>query len=250
MFRSVLFGATVCGLMGLAGGAAAADGFYVSGALGAAARQPLDSVSSSPTDPFGNSATLNGARVPFDVAARERFSTGVDVNLAGGYRFDLGGAGALRTEVELGLIAAHLGNVTSHSLPNAVFAEDLHASYERLNGLDGQRTSATANLFYDFTHFSSFAPYVGVGVGYEYGRLTAGSQLRTLTITDASGAVGGVRTVSNPGSQGGDGTYLAEVGVSIPIMKRLAIIPAYRFTQRFGGLAATNILKVGLRYSF
>jgi opacity protein-like surface antigen len=249
MFKGVLFATTVCGLMGLAGGAAA-DGFYVSGSLGAAARQPLDSVSSSPTDPFGNTATLNGARVPFDVAVRERFSTGVDVNLAGGYRIDLGRAGAVRTEVELGYIAAHLGNVTNRSLPNPVFAEDLHASYQRLNGLDGDRTSATANLFYDFARFAGVSPYVGVGVGYEYGQLTAGSQIRTLTITDANGTVGGVRTVANPGSHGGDGSYLAEVGVSIPIMKRLDIVPAYRFTQRFDGLAATNILKVGLRYSF
>ena len=250
MLKTVL-GAMAAGATALAATSAfAANGFYVSGSIGAADRQPFGSVASEPTDPFGNSIFENGVRVPYNLAVRQRFNTGVDLNLAGGYRFGLGGHGDIRTELEFGYISGRLANVTDRSLPSPVFAEDQHIGFKTLSGLGGQRFSSAANVFYDFVGHHGFTPYVGAGLGYEHSVLSSGMQQYTGTLVDAAGTFHHVRAVFHPGQQDDNGVYLAEAGVSVALSKRLAIVPAYRFTDRFDGLAVTHILKIGLRYNF
>ncbi len=245
---------------------ALADGFYVSGSIGALYREPFDSVSLEPRDPFGNSLTLNGAAQPYVIDNRQHYDAGFDAEVAGGYRFDLRKIGAIRTEVDIDYGEYPGGVLDRHSETNPNFTT-VYASTERPVGVvASQRVNATFNAFYDLPAFWGLRPYFGGGVGYHYSWTPPNTRLDSFaysvpanpvsaasgpTISGPPGAsVHGQETLHENAAYTHDGAYLAEVGVAIPILPRLSLVPAYRYTNIFRGTVAVSSAKLGLRYSF
>ena len=251
--RLVSAGAIILGFLVLApGAAAAADGFYAGGALGAVFRQPVSTVNSEATDPFGNRVFVGGAAAPYLLDDRTHYDTGVEADLSLGYRFDLGRFGALRPEAEVSYRRFGIGRTDVQSAPNQPYGTTVRGAINTLSGSTQERYAGTANLFYDFTGLSGVTPYVGLGVGYQHGTSAAGSRQRNVTIVGAPGAAGqpSVTTIAVPSGSSDDGTYLAEVGLAIPLTARLSLVPAYRYTQAFGGHNGASLAKVGVRFTF
>ncbi len=227
-----------------------ANGFYVSGALSAVQRETADQESSSVADPFGNEVISNGALIPFQEEARTHYRLGGEADVAAGYRFNLGGYGAVRTEAEFSFRDYGVDDVTVRSLPSSMSSTRYSADYEVERGRDQERYAETANAFYDLTHFAAFTPYIGAGVGYQEGIQRPGSRLRTYTIYNGGFIGGGTNQQQLVGSDSNDGTWLVEGGVSLPLTRHLSIVPAYRYSQAFAGHTPINIMRVALRYSF
>ncbi|MGC1303035.1 MAG: hypothetical protein WA840_11730 [Caulobacteraceae bacterium] len=264
MFKYV--SAAVIGFAALsAAGAAAADGFYVSGSVGGSYRPADDTTSSYARDPFGNSLEINGVVQPFSYANRVHYDIGVDTDEAVGYRFDFGQRGSVRTEVDIEYGNYGIGKIDIGTGVNPHDTTIYSGSAKPVGTLSDQHVNGTFNAFYDLKIFRAFTPYVGMGVGYHYGFSSSGERNRTFTYSaPASSPAGSGPTISGPpgavvrgmntetvsGSVSRDGAYLAEVGVAIPILDRLSIVPAYRYTNVFNEGTPVHILKVGLRYSF
>ncbi len=244
---------------------ASANGFYVSGSVGALYRDPVDGVTAEKTDPFGNSLSLGGVQQPYLIDSRTHYDTGFDTEVAGGYRFDLGRLGAVRTELNLDYTDVSGSTIDQHSGQSPYFTTVYSATQRTASGLGAGRLNGTVNLFYDLPFFRYFTPYVGGGVGYHYGWSAAGTRTRNYSYSSPAGATGsGGFTISGPpgdtvtgqdtvpvkSSVTHDGAYLAEVGVSIPLMPRLSLVPAYRYSNIFRGTIAESAAKVGLRYNF
>jgi opacity protein-like surface antigen len=260
----------VAALVGLstlgAAATASANGFYVSGSIGALDREPYDSTSLYARDPFGNSLSINGVAQPYVINNRQHYDLGVDVDAAGGYRFDLHKIGALRTEIGLEYGEYDEGVLDRHSGANPNFTTLYSSIVRPVGGVTTQRVNATFNVFYDLPKFWRFRPYFGGGVGYHYGWSPASTRLDSFTysvpanpvsapsgptISGPPGArVSGQQTLQEQAGNTHDGAYLAEVGVAIPILPRLSLVPAYRYTNNFHGNVPASVAKVGLRYEF
>lgn len=249
-YKAALVGMVICAA-GAAPSLAMADGFYVAGAIGAVAQQPIDSVFLQQLDPFGFViSTPGGASVPYQVDRTAHYDAGFEADISVGYLFQQSAFGDFRTEVEASFRRASLDRYDFVSAPGQISDVTLSGVTTRISGQNFERSAATANLFYDFTKVRGFTPYVGFGVGYQSAVLTAGSSQRTGTTTGYGQTIPILSVVNFPKASASDGTYLAEVGLSVPIGPRFSVVPAYRFTQAFSGKDAASALKVGLRYQF
>jgi opacity protein-like surface antigen len=205
--------------------AKADSGFYLGGSAGAGFRQD-DS----------RQRTLNGLSGPFTQTEDYQYTTAFDLAVSGGYRFDLGATGAIRTEVEFGYGTYSLDKIAV-STPGAPDRTARPSS-----GADFNSYAATVNAFYDLPLAGRFVPYVGGGLGFQH-----------TDESDGTGTVAGPLQSVPTHFQGGssnDGIWLAEAGLSIAVTDRISIVPAYRYVQTFDGELSTHILKVGLRYAF
>lgn len=240
--------------------AKADSGFYVSGSAGATFRDSATALTNSvipahvifpapstpitgplnPTNPFlpGGPQIPGFVVVPSSTVTVKRqydYSTGIALDVAAGYRFDLGDWGAIRAEAELGYQSYDLASV---KLSGGVVRTDRFS-----NGGDQQRFSATINAFYDLPVPGSIVPYIGVGIGGQHGEDSSGSGTGTLS----TGQTTPVRYI---GSSGESGIWLTEAGFSIAVTDAISIVPAYRYVQTFEGTQPTHILKLGVRYAF
>lgn len=220
-----------------------ASDYYVSGALGGVFRSPYTTTVSQPTDSHGNQVFVNGQPAPFVEHDHTNYQPGMEVDVALGRRFSLGDHGALRAEAELSFRDYQVGTTMATPVTGAPFTVTGSASIKTTSGLHEQRYAETANLFYDFTLFRGFTPYLGAGVGYQEGVQTSGERQRTSSSGD-------VTIVHGASSHSDDGTWLAEAGVALPLTSRLSLAPAYRFSQAFNARTPVNLVRVALRYSF
>ena len=135
MFKRGLFCGVLCGAAALAS-ASWANGFYVSGSLGASVRPDFTGTEAEPTDPSGNKAIFNGAAVPYDLHERIQYSTGLSVDAAGGYRFDLGSSrGAVRVELDARYGQYSWSHASLQSLPSIVYATTWSSHSTGISGL-------------------------------------------------------------------------------------------------------------------
>jgi opacity protein-like surface antigen len=245
---------------------ALANGFYVSGSVGALYREPYDSTSLNPRDPFGNSLTLDGVPQPYVIDNRQRYDIGFDAEVAGGYRFDLGRIGAIRTEIDLDYGEYPGGALDRRSGTNPNYTTQYVSTVRPVGVVASQRVNGTFNAFYDLPKLWGLQPYFGGGVGYHYSWTPPNTRLDYYaysvpatpvsaasgpTISGPPGAkVSGQETLHDNAAYTHDGAYLAEVGVAIPILPRMSLVPAYRYSNIFRGTVSVSSAKLGLRYSF
>ena len=244
----------------LGASAAQADGFYVSVAGSAVFRNTLTQDFSSATDPFGNRAFNGDVAVPYRQSETYHYKAGGEGDIAGGYRFGLGRFGALRSEIEFSFRDYQLGASSVRSLPGQIYGAVYNGAISTVRGDDQLRYAGTANAFYDLPQLGFATPYVGAGVGYQQGVQTPGERLHAYEFYNGpSGAViygppgatgGGTYLQRIASSDGGQGTWLVEGGISLPLTARLSLTPAYRYTQGFHGHDGVNVMRVGLRYGF
>jgi opacity protein-like surface antigen len=186
---------------------------------------------------------ISGSGGYFDInklhATRSGFSADADfdnrflLNGALGYRFQLPAVN-LRLEVEGGYGQAKVSSV-SVTTPTG-------SSQTGIVGGDHKDLyTATLNGFVDFPVTALLSPYIGAGVGASYTDLP--------TVTTASGDV-----TFRGGSQA---TLLivGEAGVSINVLDRLSLVPAYRylhFNSQVSGVddLDAHVFKLGLRITF
>ena len=258
MLKPMLVG-LVATIVSLAAQGASANGFYVSGAFSAVQRNDFTDNFSNAADPFGNRVFQGGVEVPYRQVETTHYKAGGEADVAGGYRFDLGRYGAIRTEVEVSFRDYQVGASDVKSLPGQVYGTVYNASITTLKGDDELRYAGTVNAFYDFTRFSWITPYVGAGVGYQQGVQTPGDRQHAYEtfstptpneVTGPAGTTGGTFVDQTGSSDGGQGTWLVEGGVSLPMTRHLSLVPAYRYTQGFHGHDGINVERIGLRYSF
>lgn len=253
-----LFLTTLTACTSLCASAALANGFYVSGTIGGVFRETTSSLLNDARDPFGNQAFNNGVAVPYRVEQHTHYQAGGEADVAGGYRFGLGRLGALRVEGEFSFRDYRYHDYVGRSLPGQVYGTNFSATYEVEKGLYQERYAETANAFYDLPSFGFATPYVGVGAGYQESVRTPGdvkevyqdTRYATGSIFGPTQTAGGSRPFSLASISGNQGTWLAEGGVSLRMTPRLSLVPSYRFSQAFQGHAATNLARIGLRYSF
>jgi opacity protein-like surface antigen len=232
-----------CAVVAFGASSAWAGDYYVSGALSGVFRPPYTTTVSQPTDSNGNQVFVNGQPVPFVAHQHTDYDPGLEVGAAFGRRFSLGAQGALRAEAEFSFRDYQVGTTAVTPVPGAPFTVTGSASIKTTSGVHEQRYAETANLFYDFTQFKGFTPYLGAGVGYQQGVQTSGVRVRTSS-------TGAVTTLHGGSSGSDDGTWLAEAGVAVPLTAHLSLAPAYRFSQAFSGRAPISLARVALRYSF
>jgi opacity protein-like surface antigen len=237
-------------VVALCASSAWAGDYYVSGALSAVFRPADTTTLNQPTDPFGNQVFVGGQAVPFKESDTTNFNTGFEADVAFGRRFSLGNYGALRAEAEFGFRNYQTGSSTVTSLPGQVYATTVHASLKTTSGLDQERYAETANLFYDLPKVAGLTPYFGGGIGYQEGVQTSGDRTRTAVINSGGVQTNPVSTVHSDSASNDQGTWLAEVGVAVPLTQRLSLAPAYRFSQEFDGQKPIHLMRVALRYSF
>lgn len=250
MFKRIVFGGALCAAAMVAS-ASWADGFYVSGSLGALSRPDGTATAAEPTDPFGNTVTVAGVKTPYLVQQHFQYSTGFTADAAGGYRFDLGPSlGAVRTELDVRYGQYSDTHLSQQSLPGQVYGTTLSSHSTGISGAQNTGGDFTANAFYDFPKWAGVSPYVGVGVGYHVGTGGSGSAQRDYTIVSGSNTQTGSNTVAIQGGHTDQGVYLVEVGLSVPLSHNLSLVPAYRYSQLFNGQVPLHAFKVGLRYSF
>ena len=256
MKTRLLLALTTCASLGAS--AALANGFYVSGTIGGVFRDTVSSVLNETTDPFGNRAFINGVAVPYQVQQRTHYEAGGEADVAGGYRFGLGRFGALRVEGEFSFRDLRFKDYVRQSLPGQIYGTNFHATYETDKGLYQERYAETANAFYDLPSFGFATPYVGVGAGYQESVRTPGdvtevfqdTRYPTGEIFGPRPTASGVRSIALASTSVSQGTWLTEAGLSLRMTPHLSLVPSYRFTQAFQGHAATNLARLGLRYSF
>jgi opacity protein-like surface antigen len=250
MFRRIFFGVALCGGACLATAAwadGAPSGPYVSGSLGASFRPTATTDGSDRTDPNGNSVTVNGAPVPYPYQDHTQFKTGLDAEVAAGFRFNLGNSGAIRTEVAVEFGQYSVEGTSSNSVANPTYQTTFSGRGTPVQGLQDNHGAVTVNAFYDFSKVLGVVPYVGVGIGYHYGIQTAGTLNRTVMVSNAPTVT---EMASVDATHTNAGIYLAEIGVSIPLSDKLSVVPAYRFSQLFNGTVPVSVVKLGMRYSF
>jgi opacity protein-like surface antigen len=163
------------------------------------------------------------------------YTTGLDVNLAGGYRFDLGAVGMVRTEIEFSYINYSLDRID-------VSGPRGNRTARPTSGSDINRYGGSVNVFYDLPVAGGVVPFVGVGIGAQSNEQGSGTGTTTGAFgTSSAHFFGGSST---------DGIWLAEGGLDIAIADHLKLVPAYRFTETFDSTQPTHIIKLGLRYEF
>jgi opacity protein-like surface antigen len=246
-------------------GGAQADGFYVSGTVGGAFHEATNVILNDSTDPFGNRASNGSTPVPYRVNQHTDFSGGGEVDIAGGYRFGMGRYGAFRLEAEGRFRQYRLQDYVLQSLPGQVYGTDYRATGETTRGRYEQTYAETANVFYDLPRIAFATPYVGAGVGYQESGRTPGDgtvayqDTRYPSSASPNGnaifgptpTASGVVPRSFAGGSSGDGTLLAEAGVSLAMTQHLSLVPSYRYSEVFSGHGAVvNLVRLGLRYSF
>ena len=227
-----------------------AGDYYVSGALGAVFRPTYSATLDRPADPFGNRVFVSGQAVPYKESEATNFGAGFEADVAFGRRFSLGNYGALRAEAEFSFRDYPTGASTVTSLPGQVYNTTVNASLKTTNGLDQERYAETANLFYDLSKFAGLTPYFGGGIGYQEGVSTSGDRTRTAVINSGGVQTNSASTIHADRASDDQGTWLAEVGVAVPLTQRLSLAPAYRFSQAFDGQKPIHLIRVALRYSF
>ncbi len=237
-------------VVALCASSAWAGDYYVSGALGAVFRPTFNTALNQPTDPFGNRVFVSGQPVPYKESEATNFSTGFEADVAFGRRFSLGNYGALRAEAEFSFRDYQTGTSTVTSLPGQVYATTVNASLKTTNGLYQERYAETANLFYDLPKVAGLTPYFGGGIGYQEGVTTSGDRARAAVITSGGVQTNSASTIHSDSASNDQGTWLAEVGVAVPLTQRLSLAPAYRFSQAFDGQKPIHLMRVALRYSF
>jgi opacity protein-like surface antigen len=208
--------------------ASAQSPWYITGSAGALLRSDA---SASPRLSNGFGTTGPGTLTA-------TYDPGPVFNLGVGYKLPLG----FRVEGELGY--AHYSFDSENPLSTDGTFPPLNGSRLALQSGGGHdQYSATVNGFYDLPIPGWIVPYVGAGFGVE----------RTNSQT---------AHFSGPGVQftslGSDKTWpviLGEVGVTITLDERWAVVPSYRFEHVFASGAGSvlynaNIFRLGVRYSF
>jgi opacity protein-like surface antigen len=224
----VLFAAGGAVALSWAAAANAESGWYVAGSAGGYFREGVTEGETfyKITDP---SVTAPGT-IKFS------FDPGAVANISVGYRV----ASHFRIETELGY-DSYVGSSLNPFTTNPNFPHFDGRTFTRQSGAEYSRFTGTVNIFYDFSPLASrFTPYVGVGVGGESGRKTAGHFVSAdgTTITGQSGTGSAV-------------LGLVEGGLNIALSKHWSVVPAYRYIHVFDGNGeAAHIAKLGIRYSF
>ncbi len=158
---------------------AAAEGFYISGSLGAA-NQESSSNSGSFTSAF-TTGTVTGVEPPLNIAAGSGLSWNTvfdsDINFSGAIGYDYGN---LRAELS---VSHHENNVNRHTGVTAAGIDlsnidagvlisgnvgDLGVSTAGLVGTGAgeiENTSVMLNGYYDFDFEGDLTPYIGFGIG-------------------------------------------------------------------------------------
>ncbi len=168
-------------------------------------------------------------------SATTSFDPGATLDGAVGLHLPLG----FRVEGELGWVHNDVDSTTVNP-SNPAFPVPNGTKFTSPSGGERNFITATVNLFYDIpVRIAGIAPYIGAGAGYYHlsANNTVFSQPYTFTgrASDTSGAV-----------------VLAEAGLTIPVVPRLAVVPAYRYEHFFNSTEGWNShqIKVGLRYDF
>jgi opacity protein-like surface antigen len=233
-------------LVALPRGAAAQSPWYVTGSVGALLRPDasrsttfngtVEKPVAFPIPPF---VFFVPTRTSGPGTSTATFDPGVFVDVGVGYRLPLG----FRVEADLAY---------AHYRQNSVNPLSTDGTFPQLNGsrltlLSGggrDQYEAAALGFYDLPVSWPLVPYVGAGIG--------GANLVAEDGTFA-GATGTPKFLVRGGSATCL-TMIAEVGVTVALDDRWAVVPSYRFEHLFvpgNGLSDNgNIFKLGIRYSF
>jgi opacity protein-like surface antigen len=166
------------------------------------------------------------------------FNPGYVFNFGVGYKLPYG----FRTEVEGGY---------AHNTPNSITPVNTNGALPALNGTElglqsggsHDQYSGTLSVFYDKPITGWIVPYIGAGVG----------MYNLIAETAYYTGPGGVPRFTQYGGSITNALLLAEVGATIELDPKWALVPAYRFEKAFtrsGEFPSNaNIIKLGLRYS-
>jgi opacity protein-like surface antigen len=201
--------------------------WYIEGSAGALWR--FDATDSSAT--FQNSLGTTG---PGTNTAT--YDLGPVVNLGIGYRL----TSLFRVEIE-GSYGRYNFNTISPLSTNGAFPNLNGSALALQSGGLHQEYSGTFNAFYDLPLSEWIAPYIGAGIGGET------TKLQTTVFTGP-----GTRFTEN-GQSSSATLVMAEVGTTITLDDKWAVVPSYRFEKALTSSGSfsnnINIFKLGLRYS-
>lgn len=209
--------------------ASAQTPWYITGSAGASLRMDA-SQSTTFFNGFGTTGPGTNTRT---------YDPGPVINLGVGYKLPLG----FRVEGELGY-AHYSADSASPLSTNGAFPQLNGSGLALQSGGGYDQYSATGNAFYDLPIPGWVIPYVGAGFGVEH--------------TDAqTGHFAGPGGAPRFTELNGSSTYavvLGEIGVTIELDERWAVVPSYRFEHVFTTNNASpndaNIFRLGVRYSF
>jgi opacity protein-like surface antigen len=166
------------------------------------------------------------------------FSPGAVFNLGLGYKLPWG----FRIEAEGGYAHYSAESVSPFST-NGAFPLLNGSRLQLQSGGARDEYSATLNAFYDLPVPGRFIPYVGAGIGANIDNAQTGH----------FAGVGGQPRFSQLGGSGTNAAILGELGVTITLNAKWAVVPSYRFEKVLTKAGAypneANIFKLGLRYS-
>lgn len=229
MPRQVCVLVAFAGVMCAAHAASAQSPWYIIGSAGALLR-----FDASASGTFSNSRGEKGPGTNTNT-----YDAGPVVNLGLGYRLPLG----FRIEGELG----YANYTTASASPlstNGAFPALNGSRLGLQSGGNHDEYTATINAFYDLPIPGRLVPYIGTGIGVAHTAATDGH---------FAGPGGSPRFTEN-GSSATNAAILAEVGLTIAVSDRWALVPSYRFEHLFVTGNAypnnANIFKLGVRYSF
>jgi opacity protein-like surface antigen len=165
------------------------------------------------------------------------YDPGPVVYLGIGYRLPHG----FRIEGELGY-SQFMDATASPLSTNGVFPRLNGSSLSLQSGGENKQYAAMVNAFYDLPISGRVVPYVGMGLGGVH------SQVSTAHFTNANNPV-----FTQLGGNATNAAIMAEVGLTVTLDPKWALVPAYRFEHVFTNSGAftydANILKLGFRYS-